>query len=145
MPFFFFFSLMQVLVASFVVQLFTLANPLLSRNLISADGRALAIGEGLKLRTEVLLCRVDGVGGAALLAYLELPVVHVDGQAVKACTMFALEADGADVRMVYSTQDALKIARDNPQREVVFFAIGFETTTPPTASRSRSPRTDPSR
>jgi hydrogenase expression/formation protein HypD len=35
--------------------------------------------------------------------------------------------------MVYSTQDALTIARDNPDREVAFFAIGFETTTPPTA------------
>jgi hydrogenase expression/formation protein HypD len=35
--------------------------------------------------------------------------------------------------MVYSTQDALKVAHDNPQREVVFLAIGFETTTPPTA------------
>jgi hydrogenase expression/formation protein HypD len=34
---------------------------------------------------------------------------------------------------LYSTQDALQIARDNPEREVVFFAIGFETTTPPTA------------
>jgi len=43
------------------------------------------------------------------------------------------KADGADIRMVYSTQDALKIARDNPEKEVVFFAIGFETTTPPTA------------
>jgi hydrogenase expression/formation protein HypD len=38
-----------------------------------------------------------------------------------------------DIRMVYSTLDALQIARDHPQREVVFFAIGFETTTPPTA------------
>ncbi|MCP4010418.1 MAG: hydrogenase formation protein HypD, partial [Proteobacteria bacterium] len=45
----------------------------------------------------------------------------------------SVKAAGADVRMVYSTQDALKIARENPQREVVFFAIGFETTTPPTA------------
>jgi hydrogenase expression/formation protein HypD len=35
--------------------------------------------------------------------------------------------------MVYSTLDALKIARENPDRQVVFFAIGFETTTPPTA------------
>jgi hydrogenase expression/formation protein HypD len=34
--------------------------------------------------------------------------------------------------MVYSSQDALQIARDNPDRQVVFFAIGFETTTPPT-------------
>ncbi|MDX2423218.1 MAG: hydrogenase formation protein HypD [Amphritea sp.] len=42
-------------------------------------------------------------------------------------------AAGADVRMVYSCMDALKLAQDNPDREVVFFAIGFETTTPPTA------------
>lgn len=40
---------------------------------------------------------------------------------------------GGDIRMVYAVTDALKIARDNPHREVVFFAIGFETTTPPTA------------
>ena len=40
---------------------------------------------------------------------------------------------GADVRMVYSPLDALKVARDNPDRQVVFFAIGFETTTPSTA------------
>lgn len=48
-------------------------------------------------------------------------------------TLMRAKAAGADVRMIYSTQDALKIARDNPQHEVVFFAIGFETTTPPTA------------
>ena len=42
-------------------------------------------------------------------------------------------AAGADVRMVYSTRDALRIARDDPAREVVFFAIGFETTAPATA------------
>lgn len=43
------------------------------------------------------------------------------------------KARGADVRMVYSPLDALKIARDNPDREVVFFGIGFETTTPSSA------------
>lgn len=48
-------------------------------------------------------------------------------------SLLKARAAGADIRMVYSTQDVLKIARDNPQREVVFFAIGFETTTPPTA------------
>jgi len=37
---------------------------------------------------------------------------------------------GADVRIVYSTLEALQIARDNPDKEVVFFAIGFETTAP---------------
>ena len=43
------------------------------------------------------------------------------------------KAQGADVRMVYSPLDALKIARQNPDREVVFYAIGFETTAPSTA------------
>jgi len=43
------------------------------------------------------------------------------------------KADGADVRFVYSPLDALRIATENPDREVVFFAIGFETTTPSTA------------
>jgi hydrogenase expression/formation protein HypD len=43
------------------------------------------------------------------------------------------KAEGADVRMVYSPLDALKIARQSPERRVVFFAIGFETTAPSTA------------
>ncbi|TMR00759.1 hydrogenase formation protein HypD [Actinomadura soli] len=43
------------------------------------------------------------------------------------------KAEGADIRMVYSPLDALKIARRNPDRRVVFMAIGFETTTPSTA------------
>jgi hydrogenase expression/formation protein HypD len=48
-------------------------------------------------------------------------------------SMMRAKARGGDIRMVYSGADALQIARDNPAREVVFFAIGFETTTPPTA------------
>jgi hydrogenase expression/formation protein HypD len=43
------------------------------------------------------------------------------------------QARGGDVRMVYSPLDALEIARANPQREVVFFAVGFETTAPTNA------------
>ncbi|MGH2761746.1 MAG: hydrogenase formation protein HypD [Thermoleophilaceae bacterium] len=43
------------------------------------------------------------------------------------------KADGADVRMVYSPLDALRLAKRNPDRDVVFFAIGFETTAPSTA------------
>ncbi len=43
------------------------------------------------------------------------------------------KAAGADVRMVYSPLDALRIAKANPDRDVVFFAIGFETTAPSTA------------
>jgi len=42
-------------------------------------------------------------------------------------------ARGTDIRMVYSPLDALRVARENPDRQVVFFAIGFETTAPSTA------------
>ena len=44
------------------------------------------------------------------------------------------KADGADVRFIYSPLDALTLARNNPDREVVFFAVGFETTAPSTAA-----------
>jgi len=43
------------------------------------------------------------------------------------------KAQGADVRMVYSPLDALKIAKKTPQRHVIFLALGFETTSPSTA------------
>jgi hydrogenase expression/formation protein HypD len=48
-------------------------------------------------------------------------------------SLIKAKARGADIRMVYSASDALALAEQNPEREVVFFAIGFETTTPPTA------------
>jgi hydrogenase expression/formation protein HypD len=48
-------------------------------------------------------------------------------------SMIKAKARGADIRMVYSAADSLALAEANPDREVVFFAIGFETTTPPTA------------
>lgn len=48
-------------------------------------------------------------------------------------SLLKARAEGLDIRMVYSTLDALTIAEDNPDRTVVFFAIGFETTAPPTA------------
>jgi hydrogenase expression/formation protein HypD len=48
-------------------------------------------------------------------------------------SLLAARALGADVRMVYSPLDALKLARETPDRQVVFFAVGFETTAPATA------------
>jgi len=48
-------------------------------------------------------------------------------------SLLQVRAAGADVRFVYSPLDALQIARDNPHQEVVFFAVGFETTAPSTA------------
>ena len=48
-------------------------------------------------------------------------------------SLMQAKAEGADVRMVYSPLDALQLAKDNPDREVVFFGLGFETTMPSTA------------
>ncbi len=47
--------------------------------------------------------------------------------------LLAVKAAGGDVRIVYSPMDALKVARENPDRQVVFFAVGFETTAPANA------------
>lgn len=75
------------------------------------DALALARQPGVIFTTFGDAMRVPGSGGSLLQA----------------------RAAGADVRMVYSPLDALKLARDNPGREVVFFALGFETTMPSTA------------
>jgi hydrogenase expression/formation protein HypD len=47
--------------------------------------------------------------------------------------LLSVKAQGGDVRIVYSPLDALKLAKENPDREVVFFAVGFETTAPANA------------
>jgi hydrogenase expression/formation protein HypD len=74
--------------------------------------------------------------GVTLCTYGDVMRVPASGQ----MSLMKAKARGADVRMVYSTADALRIAQDEPQREVVFFAIGFETTTPPTAVAIRQTR-----
>ena len=48
-------------------------------------------------------------------------------------SLFFAKEGGADVRIVYSPMDALQIAKDNPSKQVVFFAVGFETTAPANA------------
>ncbi len=49
-------------------------------------------------------------------------------------SLLKAKAQGANVQMVYSIDDALKLATNNPLKKIIFFAIGFETTTPPTAA-----------
>lgn len=84
----------------------------------------MAIGLALE-RPDVILCtygdclRVPASGGLSMLK---------------------AKARGADIRMVYSAADALALATRHPERQVVFFAIGFETTTPPTALVLRAAR-----
>jgi hydrogenase expression/formation protein HypD len=75
------------------------------------DAIAIARTEGVIFTTFGDMMRVPGSSGSLLDA----------------------KAEGADVRFVYSPLDALKVARENPDKQVVFFAIGFETTAPSTA------------
>ena len=75
------------------------------------DGIAIAERDGVILTCFGDMMRVPGGNGSFLDA----------------------NARGADIRMVYSPLDALRIARENPDRQVVFYAIGFETTAPSTA------------
>ena len=67
--------------------------------------------------------------GVTVLTYGDCLRVPASG----GLSMLKAKARGADIRMVYSAADALALAQREPAREVVFFAIGFETTTPPTA------------
>jgi hydrogenase expression/formation protein HypD len=67
--------------------------------------------------------------GVILCTYADTMRVPASGRS----SLLQAKARGADIRMVYSPADALRLALAHPRREVVFFAIGFETTTPPTA------------
>lgn len=68
--------------------------------------------------------------GVILCTYADTLRVPASG----GLSLIKAKAQGADVRMVYSAEDALHLAQVNPCRDVVFFAIGFETTTPMTAA-----------
>ena len=80
---------------------------------LEAIDKALAIA----IRPEVIFCSFGDM--------LRVPGSRDD--------LFKIKAAGGDVRVIYSPLDAVKIARENPDREVVFLAIGFETTAPANA------------
>jgi hydrogenase expression/formation protein HypD len=71
----------------------------------------------LALKPQVILCSFGDM--------LKVPGNHKD--------LLKAKAEGGDVRIVYSPLDCLKVSRENPDREVVFFAVGFETTAPANA------------
>ena len=86
------------------------------------------------------MARIDMAIACARLAQVALCVygdlMRVPGSSGSSLTK--ARAERADIRMVYSTLDAIRIAEAEPAREVVFFAIGFETTTPATALAVRA-------
>ena len=67
--------------------------------------------------------------GATIVSYGDCLRVPASG----GLSLLKAKARGADIRMIYSAADALALAQKLPSRQVVFFAIGFETSTPPTA------------
>src|ERR1035437_1558997 len=75
---------------------------------------------------------------AIALAHVPSVIITTFGDMLKVpgsrTSLQKVRADGADVRMVYSTLDALKIAVENPAKSVVFIGIGFETTAPTVAA-----------
>ena len=73
--------------------------------------------------------RLASESGATIVTYGDCLRVPASG----GLSLLKAKARGADIRMVYSAADALALAQKLPSRQVVFFAIGFETTTPPTA------------
>jgi hydrogenase expression/formation protein HypD len=76
--------------------------------------------------------------GVILCTYGDVMRVPASGS----LSLMRAKARGAHIRMVYSAADALKLAREHPGREVVFLAVGFETTTPPTALVIRQARAE---
>ena len=59
--------------------------------------------------------------------------LHSQNGSDNPCDLLSVKAEGGDVRIVYSPMDALQVAREYPKRQVVFFAVGFETTAPANA------------
>lgn len=86
------------------------------------------------------VCVTDQGDIDAIIALARLPdvIVATFGDLVRVpgtdSSLRAEQASGRDIRIVYSTMDALDIARDNPQKQIVFPGIGFETTTPTVAA-----------
>ena len=74
----------------------------------------------------VAIARTPGVVFATFGDMMRVPSSHG--------SLLDAKAEGADVRFVYSPLDALRLAREHPERQVVFFAVGFETTAPSTAA-----------
>lgn len=99
--------------------------------LIAGPGCPVCITPAAAIATVIRLARLDPA-----------PIVCAYGDIVRvpiaSGSLWEAKAEGADVRMVYGPRDAVRLAAENPDREVVFFSIGFETTAAPVAALMRS-------
>jgi hydrogenase expression/formation protein HypD len=94
--------------------------------MLSGPGCPVCVTANQDLDKAIALARQPGVIIASFGDMLRVPGSHSSLQQAK--------AEGGDVRVVYSTQDALGMARDNPDKALVFIGIGFETTAPTIAA-----------
>ncbi|MFH0811981.1 MAG: hydrogenase formation protein HypD [Pseudomonadota bacterium] len=94
--------------------------------MLSGPGCPVCVTANADLDKAIALANKSGVIVATFGDMLKVPGSY--------STLQKTRAEGGDVRVVYSTQDALKIAQENPKRSVVFIGIGFETTAPTVAA-----------
>lgn len=97
-----------------------------SVEMISGPGCPVCVTANADLDKAIALARVPGVIITTFGDMLKIPGSYSSLQQVR--------AEGADVRIVYSTLDAIQIAKDNPGKSIVFIGIGFETTAPTIAA-----------
>ncbi len=93
--------------------------------LVHGPGCPVCVTAAETITKAVAIARIEGVIFCTFGDMLRVPGGTGD--------LFRAKSEGADVRIVYSPLDSLKVARENPDRQVVFFAIGFETTAPANA------------
>ncbi len=94
-------------------------------HLVSGPGCPVCVTDNSDIDRFLSLAQVPGVIIATFGDMIRVPGSKTSLQAVR--------AEGADIRVVYSTLDALEISRQNPDKEVVFLGVGFETTIPTVA------------
>jgi len=94
--------------------------------MLSGPGCPVCVTASADLDKAIALAKLPEVIVTSFGDMIRVPGSHSSLQRAK--------ADGADIRIVYSAQDALAIARENPERQVVFIGIGFETTAPTIAA-----------
>ena len=94
--------------------------------MLSGPGCPVCVTASADLDRAIALARLPGVIITSFGDMVRVPGSYSSLQRAK--------AEGADVRIVYSVQDALAIARDNPEKSVIFIGIGFETTAPTIAA-----------
>ncbi|MDD4858625.1 MAG: hydrogenase formation protein HypD [Dehalococcoidales bacterium] len=94
--------------------------------MLSGPGCPVCVTASADLDRAIVLARLPNVIITSFGDMLRVPGSYSSLQTAK--------AEGADVRIVYSTQDALEIARQNPQKSIIFIGIGFETTAPTIAA-----------